>query len=132
MPSFLERRKPISQTAATLAILFGLGLAVALVSGGVPTWQNHGPDVGPGLLRRAVDPGAYYSLTALYGAFALIASVITFFRFPGITITHIRLLFLLAFLLLISQLIYALTKARQNAELEEPVDAELGLGMPVD
>ena len=118
--------------AATLAIMFGLGFLVSVVTGGVPTWQNHGPDAGPGLVRRAADPGIYFWLTAFYGAIALVALVITFFRFPGITITHIRLLFLLAFLLLLAQLIYMNTLVRQKAEPEEPFDAELGLGMPVE
>jgi hypothetical protein len=114
MSSFIERRKPISQTAITLAVMFGLGVLVALVFGGVPTWQKHGPDAGPGFVRRANDPGMYYSLTLVYAGTAAASSFFAFFRFPWVTITHIRLLFLTGFLLLLAPLLYNLAADKSH------------------
>jgi hypothetical protein len=104
----IERRRPISQTAIVLAVMFATGVAVALVFDGVPTWQNHGPQAGPGMAWRAVDPRMYYLLTVVYTVVAAVSTFFTFFRFPWVTITHIRLLFLAAFLMLLVPLLYSL------------------------
>ncbi len=109
MSSFVERRKPIWQAAITLAAIFGAAVVVAVVFGGVPTWQNHGPGAGPGFVRRATEPVLYYSVTLGYAGIAAVSSLLAFFRFPWVTITHVRLLFLAVFLLLLAQLLYFLT-----------------------
>jgi hypothetical protein len=109
MSSFVERRKPIWQSAITLAAIFGAGVVVAVVFGGVPTWQTRGPATGPGFVRRATEPVLYYSVTLSYAGIAAVSSLLAFFRFPWVTITHVRLLILAVFLLLLAQLLYFLT-----------------------
>lgn len=112
MPSFVERRRPSSVTAITLAAMFGAGVVVALFFGGVPTWQNHGPDAGPGFVRRATDPALYYWMTGFYMAAASVCAFFAWFRFPWVTITHVRFLFLLVFLLMLASMIYFNMAAR--------------------
>lgn len=107
MASFIERRKPTSHTAITLAVMFGAGVAFALVSGGVPTWQNHGAEAGPGMVWRSDAPGMYGTLTMVYAAVAALASFFACYRFPWVTITHIRLLFLSTFFLGVALLLYS-------------------------
>ena len=116
-----------------MVIMFGLGFVVSVVTGGVPTWQNHGPGAGLGLVYRTADPKLYFWLTTVYGVVGFSALIAAFFRITAISITHIRLLFFLAFLCLLAQLIYIQTMAHQKAESEEFIDAELRqLGMPVE
>ena len=106
MSSFIERRRPISTIAITLAVMFFVAVVVAIVFDGVPFWQSHGPDAGPGFVRRTTDPAMYYSLTSFYAVVAAVSSFFAFFRFPWVTIAHIRLLLLVPVLLLIGLFIY--------------------------
>jgi hypothetical protein len=106
MPSFVERRQPISGMAISLAVIFWAGAVVAIVSGGAPTWQNHGPDAGPGFVQRSTNPELYYWMSGFYVAAASISTFFAVFRFPWVTIAHIRLLFLLVFLLMLGSMIY--------------------------
>ena len=120
MSHFVERRKPFSQTALTLALMFLAGVVVAVVFDGVPTWQNHGPNAGAGFVRRGIDPNKYFFLTVVYAGIALVFSFFTFFRFPWITIMHIRLLIVTAFLALLALPLYSLYfVAPMNAELAQ-------------
>ncbi len=114
MSSFFERRELNSQTAMVVAVMFTAGVLVAICFGAVPTWQNHGPDAGAGLVRRSADPWKYDVLTLAYACTATLSWFFTFFRFPKVTLTHIRLLFLGAFLALFIPLIYSLVTADKS------------------
>jgi hypothetical protein len=106
MSSFVVRRTPIWWSAIVLAAMFGVAVAIAIR--GVPTWQNHGPDAGAGIVWHAAKPGMYYELTLIYACIAVVSLFLAFFRFPWVTITHIRLLFAAAFVALFAMLLYSL------------------------
>ena len=101
MLPFIERRGTIAQTPAVLAVMFGVGALVAIVVGAAPTWQNHGPKAGPGWATRAEEPVLYYGLTSMYCITALVSTLLTFFRFPRVTIGHIRVAFVILALLVL-------------------------------
>lgn len=98
---FVERRGPISQTAVTVAIMFGAAMIVAIAFDRVPVWRKHGPDSGPGLVSRQSDARMYYALNGAYAATCFTASFIALYRFPWVAIRHIRLLLLVAVVLLL-------------------------------
>ena len=118
MASRIERRKPISKTAVVIALMFGAGVAVSLLFGGVPTWQNHGNEAGPGIVWRADDPKMYLWLTIGYAVIASTSLFISLFRLPAVSITHIRLLILAVFLLLFWQLISGLMVQSNNEKAQ--------------
>ena len=100
IPRFIERRGAIWPAAAVLAAIFGIGVLVSVVTGEAPTFSKHGPDPGPENFRRAETPSLYYFMTGSYALIAVGASVLAFYRFPRITLWHIRWAFAVAFLLL--------------------------------
>lgn len=105
LSTIIERRRPIAQVAAVLAVMFGLGVVVAIGYGAVPTWQNHGSEAGPGLVHRSENPELFYGLTAMYGLTAAASLFLTFYRFPWITLRYVRLALLVMFLLLFIRLL---------------------------
>lgn len=107
MSRFIERRRPVWASAVTLSVMFGLGVLVALVWDGVPTWQNHGPDAGPGFVRRAANPGMYYWMTSIYAVIASGAAILACFRFPWATINHVRGLLFGLFLVMLGFVLYS-------------------------
>lgn len=119
MAQLFERRPQIWPAALIFTAMFCGAVLIAFASGGVPTWQNHGPNAGPGLLRRVDDPAGYFTLSILYVAIAIISACLAFFRLPWATITHIRLLILVVFLCLIGQLIYLKTMAKNHQPKKE-------------
>jgi len=90
--------------------MFGVAALTAIIFGAVPTWQNHGPEAGPGLVARSKEPGIYYGLTAIYCVTALASVFLAFYRFPWVNQGHIRFVFLAVFLLLVLQLLWFVTR----------------------
>ena len=97
-----------------MAVLFTAAVVVALVWNGVPAWDKHGVRPGPLIIRRAADPSMYFWLTTSYAAIAAAATFFAFFRFPWVTILHLRLLVLATFVLLLAFLLLSFTTSNRQ------------------
>lgn len=80
---------------------------VAFACDGVPTWQNHGPDAGPGFVRRSDDPSTYWWMTSIYCAVGTVTLFLTFLDIPSWSITHTRWLFAAAALAFAAFMLWA-------------------------
>jgi len=124
--SFVERRNSIWYSAATIAVVFSAGVVSALAFDRVPTWQNHGPDAGPGFVRRAANPGMYYWMTSAYAAIAAVAWALAFFRFPRFRVSYLRLVFAALLLYLAGMLVYSLSMAGGQRQREQAAWTRIG------
>lgn len=106
MSRLFVRRDAIWRTPLVLALMFAAGALIAILTGVAPAWQNHGPEAGLQLVRRAEEPHLYTHLTIFYGLASAVAWFLTFFRVPAVTVNTVRACLLLLLLLMGAQLIY--------------------------